>query len=171
MAWTGGRPALLAAGVCAAALVLATALGAHAQGPPGPGGPAGVVKGPAGGVAKGPPGGGGVKQLPGATKGPGGGVVLKKPADGVVKTPLKKVDPIIVKPPIVKPPVLVRKPRVWRPGLRWRWITIPTIIIAEDLAWCHIHRYRVAGLRYHDHVECHHHIDWDHPSIRYVEAY
>jgi hypothetical protein len=60
--------------------------------------------------------------------------------------------------------------RPWRPGLAWRWITVPTLYFAEELEWCHVHRYRAAGMRFHDDVECHRHTLWDHPSIRYVEA-
>jgi hypothetical protein len=78
-------------------------------------------------------------------------------------------------PPGVRPPPGLRPPgwrphwRPWRPGLGWRLITAPlTFAIAEELGWCHVHRYRISGMRFHRHVECHQHIRWNHRSIRYV---
>ena len=58
-----------------------------------------------------------------------------------------------------------------RSGRRWRWIVVPSIIIADELEWCHYHRYRVAGMHFHRNIRCHQHAQWDHPAIRYVEAY
>ena len=69
------------------------------------------------------------------------------------------------------PPAVRHARRPWRPGLRHRWIVVPSIIIAEELNWCHYHRYRVTGMRFHRDVECHQHARWNHPSIRYVEEY
>jgi hypothetical protein len=106
-------------------------------------------------------------------------VFAKKPPAIVKKAPViaKKAPPIFAK----KPPTLVKKRppvvvyhRPWRPGLRWRWLVVPTIIIAQNLEWCHYHRYPIFGVRFHRGIECHEHawwVPWDHPSIRYVEAY
>jgi hypothetical protein len=90
------------------------------------------------------------------------------------KSPAKKQIVIVKKPPVVvyKPPTTKhRVVRVWRPGLRWRWLVVPTIYFAEELEWCHYHRYPVAGIAFHTGVQCHHHEWWNHPSIRYVETY
>lgn len=79
-----------------------------------------------------------------------------------------------------RPPVIVergpgpgvrRAHRPWRPGLRWRYIYVPTYVFAESLDWCHYHRYRAAGMPFHRDVRCHLHGQWNHPSLRYVEAY
>lgn len=61
--------------------------------------------------------------------------------------------------------------RPWRPGLRWRFIVVPTVVIAEDLDWCHYHRWRSPGMAPHRDVRCHRHLQWNHPSLRYVEGY
>lgn len=123
----------------------------------------------------------------GAGAGTAAGPALGGSKGHTVKGPMVK-GPIVHKPPVVgispkfKAPPHIAKPkfhapkvkhahRPWRPGLKWRWIVVPTIIIAEDLDWCHYHRYRVAGMRFHKHVECHRHDRWDHPSIRYVTGY
>jgi hypothetical protein len=113
-------------------------------------------------------------------------VFAKKPPIFAKKAPViaKKAPPVFAKkPPIFakKPPTLAKKRppvvvyhRPWRPGLRWRWLVVPTIIIAQNLEWCHYHRYPIAGVRFHRGIECHEHawwVPWDHPSIRYVEAY
>jgi hypothetical protein len=105
--------------------------------------------------------------------------VIAKKAPPVI---VKKAPPAAKKPPVYakKPPTIVKKPpvvvyhRPWRPGLRWRWIVVPAIIIAQNLEWCHYHLYPIAGVRFHRGIECHEHawwVPWDHPSIRYVEAY
>jgi hypothetical protein len=60
---------------------------------------------------------------------------------------------------------------VWRPGLAWQYVYVPTIVAAESLQWCHYHAWRVRGMRFHRHVECHRHTRWNHPSLRYVEGY
>ncbi|MGD9828674.1 MAG: hypothetical protein AB7E70_02825 [Hyphomicrobiaceae bacterium] len=65
----------------------------------------------------------------------------------------------------------IRRHRAWRPGLRWRWIPVPTIIIAEELNWCHYHRWRVRGMHFHRAIRCHRHARWNHPAIRYVTGY
>jgi hypothetical protein len=71
----------------------------------------------------------------------------------------------------VRPPVVVQTHRPWRRGLRWRWIVVPTVIFAEQLNWCHYHAWRVPGMVFHRDIRCHRHVQWDHPSIRYVEGY
>jgi len=59
--------------------------------------------------------------------------------------------------------------RPWRPGLRYRiYAGAVSAAIANDLSWCHVHRYRVAGMPFHSSVRCHQHPRWNHPSIRYV---
>jgi hypothetical protein len=78
------------------------------------------------------------------------------------------------KPSIAKsrPPRVARQAdRRWRSGRRWRWIVVPSIIVAGELNWCHYHRYRVAGMHFHRNIRCHQHAQWDHPAIRYVEGY
>ena len=71
-----------------------------------------------------------------------------------------------------RPPKAVQHTdRRWRSDRRWRWIVVPSIFIAEELDWCHYHRYRVAGMHFHRNIRCHQHAQWDHPAIRYVEAY
>lgn len=83
-------------------------------------------------------------------------------------------EPRLKKPPIVKhrpPPTVRHARRPWRPGFRYRWIVVPSILIAEELNWCHYHRFRVSEMRFHRDVECHQHSRWNHPSIRYVEEY
>jgi hypothetical protein len=42
--------------------------------------------------------------------------------------------------------------------------------VASELRWCHVHRYRVAGMAFHSDVRCHRHARWDDPSIRYVQG-
>ena len=139
----------------AAVLLASSAIGsagtAHAQ--------AGMHKG----------GGGGPGVGPGPGKGAGPRVIAPKgPAVG--PGPLVKKPPVAIKP-YVSGPKVKHAHRPWRPGLKWRWLVVPTIIIAESLDWCHYHRYRVAGMRFHRHVECHRHVRWNHPSLRYVEAW
>lgn len=131
----------------------------------------------------------------GGSAGPGGGGPKAKtfvPKSAPGKHVGKSASPIVKKHPkpigknthvIVKkktPGVVVKKKypgkykhahRRWRPGLRWRYIVVPTIIIAEDLDWCHYHRYPVSGMHYHKSVRCHRHARWDHPAIAYVEGY
>lgn len=132
---------------------------------------------------------------------PGGKIVVKESSKTTVKTTVlkpsskgsssfvkestsysKKSPPKYTKQPTIivkKPPVVVYKPpttkhrvvRVWRPGLRWRWIVVPTIYFAEELEWCHYHRYPVFPMDFHTSVRCHQHEWWNHPSISYVEAY
>jgi hypothetical protein len=158
--------ALLATGLLAGgAHQLATNAQEFKQGPPAKGS---WSQGP---VSKGPGGGQTLKQ-----KGPSGPVWKKPPADkGVVlkKPPVEKK--WVVKKPPKKPPVVIvdgdRKHRPWRHGLKYRWIIVPTIVLAEELDWCHYHLYPVRGMRYHRSVQCHQHVLWNHPSIRYVEAY
>jgi hypothetical protein len=72
-----------------------------------------------------------------------------------------------------RPPKVVQYSdrRRWRSGRRWRWIVVPSIVVADELDWCHYHRYRVAGMHFHRNIRCHQHLQWDHPAIRYVEAY
>jgi len=108
-----------------------------------------------------------VKKAPVIVKKPP--VVVKKPAVVVKKPPV-----IVKKPPAAKKPPVIVYHRPWRPGLRWRWIGVPTIIIVQNLEWCHYHRYPIPDVRFHRGIECHQHawwVPWDHPSIRYVEAY
>lgn len=95
--------------------------------------------------------------------------VISRPPPVVRRPPAPIVRPPIVRPP---PPIALRRTyRPWRPGLSWRWLAVPTIIIAQSLDWCHYHTYRVVGMRFHRNVECHGHVRWDHPSLRYVEGY
>ena len=82
----------------------------------------------------------------------------------------KKKPPIIVMPGHPKPKHK-HAHRRWKPGLKLRLIVVPSIIIAEDLDWCHYHRYRVPGMHFHRSVRCHQHNRWNHPAIRYVEGY
>lgn len=126
-------------------------------------------------------------KAPKGTSGPGN---LRQRTYNVQKTP--RVRSEVRRQPAVKRPLsdVGRKPGVkrpitehrvrpgvrhtyrrWRPGLRYRWIAVPTIIIAEELSWCHYHLYRVTGMRFHRTVQCHRHARWNHPSIRYVEEY
>jgi hypothetical protein len=42
--------------------------------------------------------------------------------------------------------------------------------VAAELQWCHVHRYRVAGMTFHSGVRCHRHGRWNEPSIRYVRV-
>jgi hypothetical protein len=93
-----------------------------------------------------------------------------------VKRPPSEVrrEPRVKTPSTAKrrlPPAVRHARRPWRPGLRHRWIVVPSLIIAEELNWCHYHAYRVTGMRFHRDVECHQHARWNHPSIRYVEEY
>lgn len=95
-----------------------------------------------------------------------------RPPQPIVRPP--GVRPPVVRPPVVRPPVVRPPPRAyrpWRPGLTWRFIAVPSIFIAENLNWCHYHAWRVRGMRFHSHVECHRHGQWNHRSIRYVEVY
>jgi hypothetical protein len=70
---------------------------------------------------------------------------------------------------VIRPPGFRPSWRPWRPGLGWVILTAPpTYVIAQDLNWCHVHRYAVPGMRFHRDVRCHQHADWNHPSIRYV---
>lgn len=129
-----------------------------------------------GGHGAGPGAGGGPKAKVFKQQGPGKHV--KALPSGAKKHPMVgKHKPVVGKH---KPPVVVKKHigpkhkyahRRWRPGLKWRWIVVPTIILAEDLDWCHYHRYPVSGMHYHKSIRCHQHARWDHPAIRYVEAY
>ncbi len=97
---------------------------------------------------------------------PPAAIVKRPPPPPFVVTPRP---PIVVRPP--PPPIQRYVHRHWRPGLSWSWITVvPSLIIASELNYCHIHRYRAGGMRFHDDAECHRHSDWNHPSIRYVEA-
>lgn len=90
----------------------------------------------------------------------------------IKKVPLVKHAPVIKHgPAIQKAPFVKHAHRKWRPGLKWRWLVVPSIIIAENLDWCHYHRYPVSGMRFHRSVECHQHARWNHSSIRYVEGY
>jgi hypothetical protein len=123
------------------------------------------------------------RKTPAVSKAPS--IVAKKRPPVIAKKPpvVAKRPPVIAKkPPLVakRPPLVVKRPPViagpphyrrWRPGHRWRWIVVPTIIIAEYLEWCHYHLYPVPWMRFHRNIECHQHDWWDHPSIRYVEAY
>ncbi len=61
--------------------------------------------------------------------------------------------------------------RPWRNGMRWIWVIVPTVIIADHLDWCHYHLWSVRGMRFHRSVRCHRHARWNHPSIRYVAGY
>lgn len=119
------------------------------------------------GMHKGGGGGPGIGQ--GSGKGVGPGVMAPK-GPVTAPAPITKGPPAVVKPKVATPRTK-HAHRPWRPGLKWRWIVVPTIIIAENLDWCHYHRYRVSGMRFHRHVECHRHVRWNHPSLRYVEAW
>jgi hypothetical protein len=101
-------------------------------------------------------------------------VTPKPPSIISRRLPSFKPTPQIIRPPIVRqtrPSAHRHAHRPWRRGHRWRWIAVPTIIIAQNLEWCHYHTYRVSGMRFHRDVECHQHERWNHPSIRYVEGY
>ncbi|MBY0225028.1 MAG: hypothetical protein CTY20_14675 [Hyphomicrobium sp.] len=119
------------------------------------------------GMHKGGGGGPGIGAGPG--KGAGPRVIVPK-GPSVGPGPLVKKPPAAIKPNVSAPKVK-HAHRPWRPGLKWRWLVVPTIIIAESLNWCHTHRYPVAGMRYHRHAECHRHGRWNHPSLRYVEGW
>lgn len=119
------------------------------------------------GMHKGGGGGPGIGRGPGKGAGPG---VMAPKGPAVGPGPIVKKPPAAIKP-YVSAPKVKHAHRPWRPGLKWRWIVVPTIIIAENLDWCHYHRYRVSGMRFHRHVECHQHVRWNHPSLRYVEAW
>lgn len=120
---------------------------------------------------------------PGMHKGVGGGPGIGPgPGKGAGPRVIAPKGPVVGPAPVVKKPAVLIKPigpvpkakhvhRPWRPGLKWRWIVVPTIFIGESLDWCHTHRYRVAGMRFHRHVECHRHVRWNHPSLRYVEGW
>lgn len=140
-----------------------------------------VQRGPAGGPAAGPgpqPGGG----VPAAK--------IVKPQAGPAGRVTRSTPPVVGGRPVVvkkkqpwvgqkAPPLVVKKHpgaikhghRRWRPGHKWRWLVVPTIILAEELDWCHYHRYRVSGMHFHSSVRCHRHERWNHPALRYVEAY
>jgi hypothetical protein len=102
------------------------------------------------------------------SKGPS--LSMKKPP-GVVKRAVKAPPVKVVHPKQKLVKVAKHKHRPWRHGLKWRWIVVPSIYLAEELDWCHYHRYRVAGMHFHRSIACHRHARWNHPSIRYVEAY
>lgn len=170
----------LAALTVVAALAFAVEGVAHAQQGKMQRGPGGG--GPGGGSAAGPgpqPGGGGAPaaKIVKPQTGPAGRVTRSTPqiANGrpmVVKKKQpgfdKKMPPLVVKK---HPGKIKHAHRRWRPGLKWRWLAVPTIVIAEDLDWCHYHRYRVSGMHFHSSVRCHRHERWNHPALRYVEAY
>jgi hypothetical protein len=128
-------------------------------------------KGPSGGSVKAPTGNA-QKKITVEKK-----VIVKKPVEKkwVDKKPPAEKKWDGKKPEGKKPPVIIgdgdHKHRKWRPGLRYRWIVVPSIIFAEELDWCHYHLYPVPGIRFHRSVQCHHHVQWDDPSIRYVEGY
>lgn len=92
-----------------------------------------------------------------------------------IRPPVAIKPPTTIRPPIVRSPPRARPPRHahrrWRPGLRWRWLVVPSIILAEELAWCHYHAYEVSGMHFHRNIRCHMHSRWNHPALRYVEAY
>jgi hypothetical protein len=86
----------------------------------------------------------------------------------------RRVAPRSITPSVkrIRPPRLAtRRHRPWRPGLRYSWVIVPSIIIAEELDWCHYHRWRVKGMHFHTRVRCHRHAQWNHPAIRYVSGY
>lgn len=89
--------------------------------------------------------------------------------------PERRIEPRTYRPPVAverrPPPGVRRAHRPWRPGLRWRYVYVPTYIIAQDLEWCHYHRWPARGMVFHRDVRCHVHAQWNHPSLRYVEAY
>lgn len=103
------------------------------------------------------------------------GVVMQrsvKMAPVIKHGPKIKHAPVIKHGPAIKTaPFVKHTHRKWRPGLKWRWLVVPSIIIAENLDWCHYHRTPVSGMRFHRSVECHQHARWNHSSIRYVEGY
>ena len=82
---------------------------------------------------------------------------------------------IVKRPPLIattKPPHARRHAhRRWYPGSTWYWLIVPSVIIAQDLGWCHYHSYYVGSMRFHPDIECHRHRSWSHPSIYYVAAY
>jgi hypothetical protein len=106
---------------------------------------------------------------------PTGAVVRPDGSSAIIRPPVgNRPKPPGVRPPGVRPPG-IRPPgfrpgwRPWRPGLRRVIITAPSsYATAEELNWCHVHRYRVSGMRFHRDVRCHQHADWNHRSIRYV---
>lgn len=154
--------------IVAAALMAAVAITPPASAAPGDPLP-GWKKGPPPKGKVGPPPKGPIMKGPSA-KGP----VFKGPIPKgpIAKGPIAKAP--IIKGPIAKgpPPPPPGKHRPWRSGLQWRWISIvPTVILAQQLGWCHYHAYPTAGMEYHRSVRCHRHARWNHPSLRYVEGY
>jgi hypothetical protein len=61
--------------------------------------------------------------------------------------------------------------RVWRPGYSWAAIDLSDRDFGYQIGWCHFHRYKVRGLRFHRDVECHSHARWNDPSLAYVASY
>lgn len=178
----------LAAVVLAAPLALAMDGAATAQQvrtQKGPGGGPGAGSGPGAGAGSG--GGAPAAKVDKPQAGPTGRSTRSAPpaANGRPMV-VKKKSPLVEKrkTPLAgeqAPPVVAKKHKGnkkdkhahkrWRPGLKWRWLVVPSIIIAEELDWCHYHRYRVRGMHFHTSVRCHRHDRWDHPALRYVEAY
>lgn len=97
----------------------------------------------------------------------GSSVVIRPPGGGRPLPPGLRPPP--VRPPFVRPPGFRPHWRPWRRGLAWAFITAPvSYAVAEELRWCHVHRYRAAGLKFHSDVRCHFHRNWSHGSLRYV---
>ncbi len=112
-----------------------------------------------------------VRQAPGVRQAP-----LVRQAPGVRQAPRRAgTGTRQVAPPVVRRVRPVRRAtrlhRPWRSGMRWIWVIVPSIIIADHLDWCHYHLWRVRGMRFHRSVRCHRHARWNHPSIRYVAGY
>lgn len=93
----------------------------------------------------------------------------------VVRPPGGRPPPGVRPPPIIRPPGNRPPPgfrpgwRPWRPGLGFALVTgALSVAAAQQLGWCHVHRWPERNMRFHDEVECHRHRQWNHPSIRYV---
>ena len=69
------------------------------------------------------------------------------------------------------PPTHPHKWRHWRPGLPYEIVVVPSWAYGSSIGWCHYHRYKVAGMKYHRDVRCHVHARWNDPSIVYVAGY
>lgn len=86
----------------------------------------------------------------------------------VIRPPGWRPRPPGVRPPIGRPPLW----RPWRPGLRFAIAAgVTSASVAAQLGWCHVHRHPVPGMRFHQDVRCHRHVNWFHPSIAYVRAW
>lgn len=59
-------------------------------------------------------------------------------------------------------PYYYYRPRYYRPRHRYKRSRY------RRGRWCHVHRFKVRGVKRHRHVRCHKHRHWKHRSIRYV---